>query len=320
MLRESRSLAWRRVRKGYGMASSGEEERQRRTMDTGVLTRGRVSLFAVCAFAFVLVCAYVLGACSTGDGAAQPQANGEKVLRVASTYSNEPYETMPGYEPQGFAVDLLKLMADDMGVRVEFLPASKSESGARDKVSAGDADVLLESDGENPGLKGDFDLTDAYIKVNSGLVMLKGTELSQFTDETGMVVGVCEASPWYGWAQRNMPNSTIVGYGSVTEAFTDLEAKNLDGAICDEPDARHRVKVTYADAYVADVMEQPMSYAFAVAQGDGDMWARLNTALAHVKESGAYDELYDSWFGEQSQRGEVEARTNEQGAPTFAKL
>ena len=77
------------------------------------------------------------------------------------------------------------------------------------------------------------------------------------------------------------------------------------------------MKVAYADAHVIGVADTSCAYAFACK--DEATASILNQGLMDMRESGTYDSLFESWFGAATQRGEVEARTNEQGAPTFAK-
>lgn len=302
------------------------------------------ALVASC-IACCILFSFALSSCSQSTTDVQKQSGNQNsegenytlvndgVLTVASTLSTKPYESESADEPQGFTVDLMKAIAREMDLECQYLSASSTTDKALARTSADEsapegqrADVCASSLNTSTQLPEGLEFTDSYLDLNIGVVALKDssthntTSSTNFSNLENLTIAVEEGSAAETWLRENVPSAQVSIFASTTEAFTALEAKSVDAVATSFTEAKWRTKVAYANAQVIAAVTNSEQFSFAVKSENHELGQAINSALQTLRENGTYDELYDSWFGDASQRGEVEdARTPEQGAPTYAK-
>lgn len=268
----------------------------------------------VLALAAALTVCFLLASCIYESR--QEEATEQNNLTVAYVGDFFPYASKNAYEPQGFAIDLTESIASAQGKTCSFVKA-QDEDDAENLVSQKKADVAIGAFDASREALSDCPSSSPYIDVDVALVALKSSDIASVDDLHTATVAVLKGSLACEWALRNLPNAQILEFDSMDEAFTALEAKNADAVACGAPNAMRRVKVAYADAAIIDTVDTDCTYVFVCR--DDETKDSIDQGIADAKSDGTYDSLFESWFGAATQRGETEARTNEQGAPTFAK-
>ncbi len=261
-----------------------------------------------------LAISFLLPACAHENK--QEEAPAQNTLTVAYVGDFFPYASKNAYEPQGFAIDLIESIANAQGKTCSFVKAQDEESAAS-LISQKKADVAIGSFDVSQEAPADCLYSSPYIDVDVALVALKNSGITSVDDLHTATIAVLKGSLACEWALRNLPNAQILEFDTMDEAFTALEAKNADAVACGAPNAMRRVKVAYADAGIIDIIDTDCAYVFACRNDETK--DSINQGIENAESDGTYDSLFESWFGAATQRGEVEARTNEQGAPTFAK-
>ena len=247
------------------------------------------------------------------DDATSEQAN---TLTVAYVRDFFPYASKKFEGPQGYAVDIAERIASESGRQCTYV-AVDDERRAAELVADGAADFAIGAfDAASPAPEGCI-ISNSYIDIDIAVVALEDSGYDSIDDLSSASIAALSGSAACDWALRNMPNANVQQYESVDDAFTALESKKAQAVACGAPNALRRVKVAYADAHVIGVIDTSCAYAFACK--DSNMTKQVNQTLMNMEQSGEADTLFESWFGPATQRGETEARTNEQGAPTFAK-
>ncbi len=247
------------------------------------------------------------------DGAANSQPT---TLTVAYVRDFFPYASKKFEGPQGYAVDIAERIASEAGKQCTYV-AVNDEQRATELVADGSADFAIGAfDAASPAPEG-YIFSNPYIDVDIAVVALEDSGYDSIDDLSLASIATLSGSTSCDWALRNMPNANVQQYDSVDDAFTALESQKAQAVACGTPNALRRVKVAYADAHVIDVVDTSCAYAFACK--DSSMAKQINKTLIDMEQSGEADALFESWFGPATQREETEARTNEQGAPTFAK-
>ena len=199
----------------------------------------------------------------------------------------------------GFSIDLLNAMA----ATGTFTP--DIENVAWDSIFAGLAaeqyDAINSSVSITEERKVTMDFSDPYFEVKQGVVVAKDSGIASAADLNGKVVGAQIGTTGYFAAQK-VEGAEAKSYDEIGLAVQDLYNGHLDAVICDDSVAYDFAlqNETYKEALdLAFLLESdtPEYLGWAVQKGDPTgVLPILNEALANVKASGKYDEIYAKWF------------------------
>ena len=94
-----------------------------------------------------LAASLALFGCSSGDqGTTTSSTSGNDAgytlvndgkLTVAASLDFPPFENLNGDKPEGFAVDLMTLLAEEMGLECEYLPSTKFDTSRASLIQTG---------------------------------------------------------------------------------------------------------------------------------------------------------------------------------------
>ena len=107
------------------------------------------------------------------------------------------------------------------------------------------------------------------------------------------------ARPVKLWAEENLaPNGVeIKSLHVVSGAFTDLEAGNVIGVINDEGSSLAEV-AERPGLEVVEAIDTDEHYGLAFSQGNPELTAAVNGALAEIIADGTYETIFLKWFPE----------------------
>lgn len=111
-------------------------------------------------------------------------------------------------------------------------------------------------------------------------------------------IGVQSGTTGEAWAKENIPGATIVPFKTATEAFSALQAGNVDAVVNDLPVTAYLVKDTSRGLKIVEEIPTGEQYGFGVSKDNPKLTEALNWGLAKAKSDGTYDEVYKKWFGE----------------------
>ncbi len=240
------------------------------------------------------------GDTDTGDDAAaggEISTINEGTLTVCSDIPYPPFEFEEEGEITGFDIEVMRAMADELGLEVEvnaigFDPIQSGTALNTDQCDvAASAMTITEEREEN------LNFTDPYYDAEQSLLAPEDSDIASIEDLSGKSVGVQSATTGEDYTRENAPDDTeITAFENPGDLFTALQSNQIDAVLQDLPVnaeyARENDGVTVVETY--DTGE---SYGFAVAEeGSDDLLAALNEALQTVRDSGTYDELFDKYF------------------------
>lgn len=238
-------------------------------------------------------------------------------LVVASSYNHVPFESKTGMQPEGFAIDLVKLIGEELGVEVQFtdpvhdaealpdlLPGDADDVAA--KVAAGEATVGLSSIRTSSALAnaGAVVLTDPYLTLDLAVVARTDGNIETGEDIAAGLVAVQRDGAAASWAAENLPDAEIISYDDPNEALSALVSGRVVASVVDEPVVQ-RFRQVKAPGRLEVIASVPTGDGFVMVAADEAQACAINGALAALRASGAYDELLEVWFGEPSQRGDA---------------
>lgn len=216
-------------------------------------------------------------------------------LRVGAKPNAPPYEYLDDRgEPAGFCVDVLRAVAQQQGLSLQFRALSNQEAWDafdRREIDLVGAAIHTEERSRNV----DFSVPMALLPY-SLLVRRGTTDVRAERDLAGHEVLVVQRSPMVAYfAGRGLKPRELPDYGSCLEALLAGEAK---AALVPKFTWLHlSQRRGYAGLVSVATEVYPHRVCVGVHKGRADLLARLNEGLFELKNSGELDRIYDRHLG-----------------------
>ncbi len=221
------------------------------------------------------------------------------VINIAVPQDSPPFGSVgTDGEPQGYDVEVAKLIAEDLEVDVELIPVTSTNRIPY--LQTGRADLVISSLGATPErAKSIYFSSTPYAPFFSGIYGPADASVSDYEDLAGYSIGVTQGSledlevtekaPEGIEIKRFEDNSVTIS--ALLSQQVDLIAtgNTIAGEVIqDNPDANIENKF---------VMKNSPCY-IGVRRGDLDMLEWVNVFVRHKRFSGDFDRLSREWFGE----------------------
>ena len=190
-----------------------------------------------------LAASLALFGCSSGDGqdsgAKDDKAAGNESgytlvndgkLTVAASLDFPPFENLNGDTPEGFEVELMGLLAEEMGLEINYLPSTKFDTIVPLIQTGGKADVGVSGITITDERLDQVDFTDAVCDVNQSITVLKDSGVTDVAQLEGKKVGAQTGTTGYEWAAENIKDVEMVGFDEMTAVFLALQSGQIDVA------------------------------------------------------------------------------------------
>jgi polar amino acid transport system substrate-binding protein len=198
----------------------------------------------------------------------------------------------------GFDVDLARLMARAMGVKLRLV--NTQWDGIIPALLTDKFDLLMGGMTITPERNLQVNFCDPYIIVGQSVLLAKRnggiiTKFSQLNDPKYIIATKLGTTGDFA-ARKFMPNAHIRQYESEAEGALEVRNGRADAFVYDMP-----YNVVYSAQY-PDAMihlKEPFTrepLAWAVRKGDPDFINWLNNFLSTIRDDGSYDALYGKWF------------------------
>ncbi len=200
-------------------------------------------------------------------------------------------------EAAGLDIDLAKLMAADMGVKLDLVQvtgANRIPSLLANKV-----DVLIAAAGATPERAQQVTFSQPYAAVNLGVYGLKGMATATDPAELkGHTIGVAKGSTLDIWLTDNAPGAKLVRFEDTPGAIAAYLAGQVEAFAENSAIA---LKVTEdnpgKDVELKFLIRQSPAHV-AVRHGEQDMVNWINTFLFYNRLNGKLSALQMKWFKE----------------------
>lgn len=216
-------------------------------------------------------------------------------LLVGSDVTYPPFEYMENGKPIGFDVDLINLVAKEMGLeRAEVMDTAWDGIFAALKTEK--FDIIISSVTITDERKKEILFSDPY--YNSGQIIAIRKDDNRIKNENdlkGMVVGV-QINTTGDFSAQEIPGiKEIKRYDDIQQAFQDLEIGRIDAILNDLPVNAYFASTRPNIKLVGTLLTEEQ-YGICARLVDSDLITEINSALRKVKESGKYREIYLKWF------------------------
>ncbi|MQA42753.1 transporter substrate-binding domain-containing protein [Rugamonas aquatica] len=232
---------------------------------------------------------------SAADLLDKVKARGTLKVALEGTYPPFNYREKDG-QIAGYDVDVARLLAARLGVKVEFVSSEWASILAG--LSAGKYDVIISQVGINPKREQAFDFSTPYIYSMPQLIVRKDEKAVYKTleDLKGKKLGVGQGSV-YEQQAKAVAGIEVRSYAAAPDTMSDLAFGRVDAALNDSLMSAYLLKNSKlpikAGAQVGAVERMGIPFQ----KGNPQFRQALNQALAAAAADGSLKAISLKWFG-----------------------
>jgi polar amino acid transport system substrate-binding protein len=209
----------------------------------------------------------------------------------------------------GFEIDVATRLAEDMGVKIEFVPTAWS--GIIPALLTGKFDVIIGGMGITPKRALKVNFSQPYDFSGMGIVAHKKlaagfNSLESFNKEDVQIavkLGTTAAAA----AKKYLPKAQLRMFDNETQAYQELRNGKVHAVVGSAPRPAYE-SVDYADSLFLPIQDtftkEPIG--FAIRKGDPDTLAFFNSWITTVRLDGWLQERHNYWFGTKEWLSQVE--------------
>ncbi|HEY9641603.1 MAG TPA: transporter substrate-binding domain-containing protein [Coleofasciculaceae cyanobacterium] len=236
------------------------------------------------------------GAAATGSTLDQIIAAGK--VRVAVPQDSPPFgSTGTDMQPQGYDIDVAKMIAEELKVKLELVPVTSTNRVPY--LQTNRVDMVISSLGATPERAKSIYFSIPYAPFYSGIYGTTSVKVSSYKDLAGKTIGVTQGSLEDLELTKRAPQGVeIKRFEDNSTTASALLAGQVDGvaigntiaakAIKDNPDKKIENKF---------VMRNSPCH-IGVRRGDLDLLQWVNVFVASKRLSGDLNDLSTRWFEE----------------------
>ncbi|MCP3098124.1 ABC transporter permease subunit [Myxococcus sp. K15C18031901] len=246
---------------------------------------------------------------SLGCGRSEaPASRGDwkgRTLRIGTDATYPPFESMQDGELVGFDVDLGRLIAEELGARVEW--TNTSFDGVFPALMAGKFDLVMSAVTVTPERQQRLGFSAPYYTAGQ-LVVVRADETAVTGIEglRGKVAGI-QLNTSATLVLEKFPDIQVRQYPSIDLALQDLRNGNLAGVVGDGPTLRYFLAHGFQGLRAVGDLLTEEHYGIAMRPDDVELRAAVNGALQRLRDSGRFAALEEKYFGEAARKAPVEA-------------
>ncbi len=215
-------------------------------------------------------------------------------LIVASDIPYPPFEQGDPPDYEGFDIDLINAVAEEMDLDVEIQdqPFEVILAGQQGRF-----DLSIAATTIKPARENRVDFSDPYFEASQSLLVTTDSDIESVDDITSdTVVGAEDTTTGETYA-NDETEGEVRAYASINEAFTALDNGQVDAVINDLPSSASAVEDSEGDLEIIEEFPTEELYGIVIPEDSDPLVEAVNEALATVKEDGTLDEIYQEWFG-----------------------
>lgn len=209
----------------------------------------------------------------------------------------------------GFEIDVATRLAEDMGVKVEFVPTAWS--GIIPALLTGKFDVIIGGMGITPQRALKVNFSQPYDYSGMGIVAHKklaaGFNSLERFNKKDVQIAVKLGTTAAAAAKKFLPNAQLRMFDNETQAYQELRNGKVHAVIGNAPRPAYEA-VDYADSLFLPIegtfTKEPIG--FAMRKGDPDTLAYFNSWITTVELEGWLQERHNYWFGTKDWQTQVE--------------
>jgi polar amino acid transport system substrate-binding protein len=242
-----------------------------------------------------------LAGCAAGD--TTELEGGQKIveegsLTVCTHMPYKPFQFNEGGEPVGFDVDLMDLVAKDLGLEQKIFDTPFEGIQSGQSLNTGQCDAAAAGMTITEERATAIDFSDPYFDATQALLVKKDSGIASLEDLSGKSLAVQVGTTGEIYAEDNAPDDvTLRSFEDLALLEAAVKTGQVDAGINDNGVLYDYVK-SNPELAVATEFDTGEQYGFAVKKDSNDaLLDTINQVIATAKEDGTYDKIYEKWFG-----------------------
>lgn len=195
----------------------------------------------------------------------------------------------------GFDVEIGTEIAKRIGV--EGAPISTAWDGIIAGLLANKYELICGSMAITEARLKAIDFTDPYYRSGAQLFVKKDAEIKSVKELDGKKIGVTLGTTYEKWVRENVKNADIRTYKGVPDMILEIGNGRIDGFITDKIVGALAIKEKGAPIALAGGLLYEEKMGVALRQGNEELKAAMNKALADMKADGTYKTISMKWLG-----------------------
>jgi polar amino acid transport system substrate-binding protein len=224
-------------------------------------------------------------------------SSGTPAVRVATDALWKPFEYVDEQTKEiiGFDIDLFKAIAEEEGLKLEFINVGFDPLLAG--MASGQYDAAISSITITESRKQDMLFSDPYFEAGQMVVVRRDNTTITGKDTLSGVVGAQISTTGAIEVEKlAAAGVTLKTYDDIGFAYQDLMNGQISAVVADNPIAMEYAGKNADKLKMVGGVFTDEQYGIAVAKGKEDLLAKINAGLAEVKSDGLIEELAEKWI------------------------
>ena len=212
-----------------------------------------------------------------------------KTITVATSPDFPPFESLENNEIVGIEVDIMDLIAQDLGVEIQY--EQMDFDSVIPGVQTGKFDVGMSGITVTEDRQKNCDFTDPYFLAAQAIVVTPGSSIASKADLDGKKVSVQTGTTAEEYCMAN--GYEVLAFTANNDAASALTTGKVDAWVVD-----NEVAVALAAQQGLTVLDEAMTtepYAFAFAKGSDELVSSFNASLKKLMEDGSIQKIFDNY-------------------------
>lgn len=216
---------------------------------------------------------------------------------VGGDHNYPPYEFLDkNGEPAGYSVELTRAIARQLGIEVGFRLGPWAE--IRQALEQGEIDVV-QGVFYSPAREAVFDFSPAHTVINHAIVVRSGVPMpADLSELAGRSILVMRGDIMHDVALELGYGDQVVPVASQEQALSLLAAGQHDCALVAKTPALYWIEQHgWNNLRVSEHSVRSPDYCYAVKADNSRLLDLFSEALANVRATGEYRQIYGKWLG-----------------------
>lgn len=250
------------------------------------------------ALSLLLAVTFLAGTSLAADTLDEVKARGVLIAGVKDSLPPFGYIDPKTRSIVGYDIDFVRAIADKLGVKVELKPVVSATR--MPQLMEGNIDIIAATMTKNPERAKQIDFSHTYFFTGQKFLTKKGT-VKSLKDLDGKKIGTAKGSTSEQNAAKALPSATILSFDDYPQAVLALQQGKVAAVTTDESIlAGQLAKLPKGEYEIPDIRISDEPYGLGIRKGNPKFLEFVNETLLEMEKSGQAQEIYDRWFGPDS--------------------